>query len=349
MTRRDAGAELISVIVPAYNYGHFVGRALDSILAQTYPGWECVVVDDGSTDETASVVAAYGRRDARIRCLSQANRGISAARNAGIGATRGAYLQFLDADDLIEGRKLEQHLECLRQHPEADLVYGGARYFRTEGGQEPLDPQDEASRPRLAGVSGAGRQLLLALVRENILVVHAPLLRRRVAEAIGGFDESLEASEDWDYWLRCAARGMRFHYHDAEGARALVRLHSRSTSKSRMRMCTTAVKMRGKLRELTDDAEVLRLNRGQLARDIGTLGIEKVIEGEVSAGSRELLRAALLSPRWQDRLKWLYFAAASPLAPRRQFEHYLGHSSFPRSFAAVLNPGAAEARPGVRR
>ena len=101
--------------------------------------------------------------------------------------------------------------------------------------------------------------------------------------------------------------------------------------------------------EVPDDAEVLRLNRGQMARDIGTLGIEKVIEGEVSAGSRELLRAALLSPRWQDRLKWLYFAAASPLAPRRQFEHYLGHSSFPRSFAAVLNPGAAEARPGVRR
>ena len=105
----------VSVVVPAYNYARYLPKAIDSALGQTHPPLEVIVVDDGSTDDTPRVLAAYADR---IRVIRQANQGAGAARNAGIAAARGEYVAFLDSDDLWHPRKLELQLARFASDPE---------------------------------------------------------------------------------------------------------------------------------------------------------------------------------------------------------------------------------------
>jgi hypothetical protein len=106
----------------------YVGRLVQ---AQTYQHWECIVVDDGSTDNTDGVVRTFTESDSRIKYIRQENRGLAAARNTGIGTSAGNYFQFLDADDLIETEKLARQVEFLEEHPEVDIVFADVRYFKT--------------------------------------------------------------------------------------------------------------------------------------------------------------------------------------------------------------------------
>ena len=101
----------VSVVIPAYNYAHFVGEAIESVLAQTYEDFEVLVIDDGSTDNTREVVQAYVDKDNRVRYVYKDNAGLSAARNTGIEIATGAYIAFLDADDLWTCEKLERTME----------------------------------------------------------------------------------------------------------------------------------------------------------------------------------------------------------------------------------------------
>jgi glycosyltransferase involved in cell wall biosynthesis len=222
---------LVSVVVPTYNYGRFIGETLDSLRAQTYEEWECVVVDDGSTDDTEEVVARVSASDARVRYLRQANQRQAVAKNTGLADARGRYVQFLDADDLLEPRKLERQVAFLEANPAADIVYGGVRYFHTERPDERLYGMHGEAGPWLPELSGAGRELVAALVRMNILAINSALVRREVFEDVGPFDPVLPPVEDWDYWLRCALKGKRFEFRGFEGTLALVRIHAASTSR----------------------------------------------------------------------------------------------------------------------
>ena len=121
----------VSVIIPTHNYARFLEEAINSLRGGTYSDWECVVVDDGSTDDTPALVATLAASDPRIVYVSQVASGPSAARNAGLATASGEFVQFLDADDLLGPRKLQYQLEIFGRHPEADIVYGGVRYFDT--------------------------------------------------------------------------------------------------------------------------------------------------------------------------------------------------------------------------
>src|SRR5690242_13247080 len=123
---------LVSVIIPTYNGTAFLRETIDSALAQTYPAVEVIVVDDGSTDDTAAVIAEYGDR---IKGIAQANSGTSAARNTGIRASSGDYIAFLDHDDLWAPIKLARQMRVLRDHPELGMVYAGIRFFNHYTGQ----------------------------------------------------------------------------------------------------------------------------------------------------------------------------------------------------------------------
>jgi glycosyltransferase involved in cell wall biosynthesis len=131
---------LVTVIIPAYNYGCFISETLDSLLAQSYQNWECTIVDDGSTDNTREVIAHYLSRDRRFSSIRQANRGASGARNTGLRSAQGKYIKFLDADDLLERRKIEHHVKYLDDHPQVDIVYGSFRYLRTTNPSEQKPP-----------------------------------------------------------------------------------------------------------------------------------------------------------------------------------------------------------------
>ena len=305
-------APLVSVVMPTYNYARYVGDALGSLQAQTHARWECVVVDDGSTDDTAEVVAGFAARDARIKYVRQENRRQAAARNTGLRHCAGDYVQFLDADDLLESRKLERQAAYLEAHPEVDIVYGGARGFTSasQGGAGVL--VENNLLPAMPEVRGRGPEVAPALVRRNIMFINSPLVRRRLVEEVGPFDERLAQAEDWDYWLRCALKGARFHFLPEEGTLALVRTHPVSSSRNRAVAYASLLRMRAKLAHLTDDAELLALNRELAAGDEGFLGVEEAAAGRVLKGVLHLGRAALRVRRARWRAKWLLCALSAP-------------------------------------
>jgi len=183
----------VSVIIPAYNQGRFLGEALDSALGQTHQDFEVVVVDDGSTDETPDVVRS--RSDRRIHYLYQDNQGLAAARNTGIRESAGAWLSFLDADDAFLPEKLSSLLALAQAHPEAGLAAGQAI------------PVDEDGRPTGAVFDRGAPEEPEDWLLGNPLHVGSVILNRAWQEAVGWFDVSLRSYEDWDLWLRLALAG----------------------------------------------------------------------------------------------------------------------------------------------
>jgi cellulose synthase/poly-beta-1,6-N-acetylglucosamine synthase-like glycosyltransferase len=181
----------ISVVIPTYNYGCYLRRAVESALAQIYPPFEIIVVDDGSTDDTRAVASSFG---AQVRYIFQHNRGISCARNTGIGAATGDWIAFLDADDWWLPEKLQRQAEALAHDTEAALVYTAAWKVRPDGSQE-YCPATAASR-------------IWPQLRYNNCISNgsSAMVLRKALLAEGGFDETLKACEDWDMWFRLARK-----------------------------------------------------------------------------------------------------------------------------------------------
>ncbi len=183
---------LVSVVIPTYNYAEYLPQAIESVLNQTFLDFEIVVVDDGSTDDTPSVVRQFGDR---IRYVRQENRGNACARNRGMAEARGQWLCFLDADDLWEPRKLELQLNHMLRNNVKVSCAKGRRFYESGGSEDfPPDPTDAnlwtrlvASQPFTSSHSGL-------------------MLHRSCFEEIGCFDESLKLSVDWDLFIRLANR-----------------------------------------------------------------------------------------------------------------------------------------------
>lgn len=189
----------VSVVVPTYERDDVLPRALDSVLAQTYPDVEVVVVDDGSTDGTAAVVAEYRARDERVRFLAhEDNRGPSAARNTGIEAAEGDVIAFLDSDDELRPRFVERSVETLDETPEDCVGTYVAKNVRRDGDLvRVLDADPTITAEALASTDGVDWDF----VRAGGMAVEADVL-----EEIGGFDEEIRYHEDYDLWLRIAER-----------------------------------------------------------------------------------------------------------------------------------------------
>jgi glycosyltransferase involved in cell wall biosynthesis len=310
---------LVTIIVPSFNYARFISQSLDSVLAQTWQNWECVVVDDGSTDDTRAVVMSYAERDARIRYIHQEHRGVSAARNTGIERSRGAFMQFLDADDLIEERKLEKQVEFLRKHRNVDIVYGGAMSFMSveSDGRSRIIVGEELTW--LPSISGSERDALLALIRQPF-PAHSALIQRSVIEDVGLFDERLEACEDGHFWVRCAALGKRFRQVKIEGTLAFYRIHPASACANPRLMRPAIKRWRREIAKLVKDADALKLNHRLAAEYEGYSGIEDITHGRLLSGAWQCLKAAAMIGEPRKSLKWLYCAFAAPLASRELLE-----------------------------
>ncbi|MCP5327359.1 MAG: glycosyltransferase family 2 protein [Sinobacteraceae bacterium] len=195
---QESGTPSVSVVVPTYNYGRFLPRALDSVLAQSFAPSEIIVVDDGSTDDTRDVLTRYREP---VQVVHQTNRGLPAARNAGIRLARGELIALLDSDDAWHPNKLQQQIALWRRHPECGAIGCGVQVVDAEG--RPIrtvlfedaagDANDRVHRIALrrswVGGSGSGALIPVETFRQ-----------------VGGFDESLSAAEDWDMWLRIAAK-----------------------------------------------------------------------------------------------------------------------------------------------
>lgn len=331
---------IVSVIVPTYNYERFIEHSLMSLRAQTYPHWECVVIDDGSTDKTEEVVRRHGREDERIKYLRQRNQRQAAAKNNGLRNSRGEYVQFLDADDAIEPLKFERQVAFLQAHPEVDIVYSGVRFFSDERPNERRLRMDGVERPWMPEISGSGAEMVSALLRENIMVINSPLVRRSVITDVGPFDDALPPAEDWDYWLRSAIAGKRFHYEDREGMRALVRYHRASSSSDRVRMYDSTLRMRGKIDALLEDDGLRRLNRDNMVLEHGLLGFEEVTRGHRLNGVKNFMRAGAKDRKLNVKLRWWLCALAAPFLTERALRN-MAALSLPRALARVLRRESA--------
>lgn len=183
-----------TVVIPVYNQATFLAEAVESALGQTTPPGEVVVVDDGSTDATPAVLGTFGPR---IRVIRQANAGVASARNRGAREARGDVLAFLDADDAWLPRKLERQLARFDER-DLGLVHCGVEDVSDDG--HPV-------RVRLNGLEGQVADRLLAFEEPVILGGgSAAVIPRGVFEAVGGFDERLSTSADWDLYYRIARR-----------------------------------------------------------------------------------------------------------------------------------------------
>ena len=185
----------VSAVISAYNCAAYVEDAIVSVLAQTRPVDEIIVVDDGSTDDTAARVARFGDRG--VRYIHQENRGSGAARNRGVAAASGDVLAFLDCDDLWLPHKTEIQLRYLETHPEVALVGGDSWWWVVE--------EDDWSLKRRGGVAPR-RAAAEILVRNFVGNPSATLIPRWALDEVGLFDEGLRWGVDWDLWMRLIER-----------------------------------------------------------------------------------------------------------------------------------------------
>jgi glycosyltransferase involved in cell wall biosynthesis len=220
----DAARPLVTVVIPCYNQGHFLGEAIESILNQSYPHFEVIVVDDGSTDDTSEVAARYPG----VRCVRQDNQGLAAARNTGLRCSNGSYLVFLDADDRLLSGALEAGLECFEAHPECAFVYGRSKRFTRNDSYPMGRPQQHLEGDPYFGLLCAGRSFLVPTV----------MYRRSVLEFVGGFDSSLNACEDYDLYYRIT-RDFPICYHETFVAE--IRAHEANMTRDSALMLSTSI------------------------------------------------------------------------------------------------------------
>ncbi|MBX0331703.1 glycosyltransferase [Pontibacter sp. HSC-14F20] len=259
---------VVSVIISTYNYGHLIGETLESLQGQTFRHWECIVIDDGSSDNTREVMTGYVEADNRIKYIPQQNTGMSAARNRGIAMARGQYIQLLDADDLLSAKKFEQQVQYLEQYPEADLVYGDVKYFYSNQPNIFFKTVTGTQQDWMPRVSGKGEAILSKLIVGNIMAINCPLIRAEVFRKFGAFNETLRHNEDWELFLRWAVQGVSFYYQAADNTEALVRMHSTSASRDKWNMRYYELELKESIREqpfiradaLTFEIDKLRLS-----------------------------------------------------------------------------------------
>jgi len=190
---------LVSVVTATYNRANYLPGTIRSVLGQTYPHLEHLVVDDGSTDDTKEAISAY-LVDTRLRYHTQNNQGQAVARNFGLAHAKGEYLCFLDSDNLWEPDKLESQLKEFEAHPEVDVVYGDIRAIDEAG--HPMDV------PNMKRYSGRITEMLL---RDNFVSFNTAMIRRRCYEELGGLDERIRRADDYEFFLRYSTR-YRFLY-----------------------------------------------------------------------------------------------------------------------------------------
>lgn len=186
----------VSVVIPTHNYGRFIADAIDSVLAQTYPIAEIIVVDDGSTDDTEKVVASFGDK---VKYIKQKNAGVCTARNTGVKNSSGDLIAFLDADDIWRHEKVEKQAAKFQEDAQIGLVHCQMREFNTE--------TEETVHLHLDGEEG---EVADSLLLYNKIVIIGPggsiLVSRKAFDEVGGFDPQLTVGEDWDFCYRVARK-----------------------------------------------------------------------------------------------------------------------------------------------
>lgn len=326
-------APSVSIVIAAYNATAYIGETLDSVLSQTFTDYEVIVVNDGSKDgdELERILKSHALP---VVYISQQNKGVSAARNAGIKVAKGHFYAQLDADDQWEPDYLAVQVGFLTEHPDVVLVYPNAIIFGDSAG---------VGLEYMKLCPSEGEVSFESLIEERCVILTCVTARMDVIKSVGMFDETLRSCEDFDLWLRIVKSGGRIAYHRQVLAR--YRRHEGSLSSDRVWMTTnllavmektakrldlTASERESLSRELNNRLTILRLFQGKQAlalRDAKT-ALGKFEEANANLGSRKLSLIIWLLRLWPSVAVWA-FAAREGLLARRE-AHLLAGIDVPR-------------------
>lgn len=223
---------MISVIIPCYNYGKYLHDAYESISNQTHSDWEIIFIDDGSTDDTYSIMSDLLLKDPRIKLIRHENQGVSISRKIGLDYASGDYIQFLDADDLIDSNKFNIQLGVFNECPNVDIVYGSVRYFYGDC----ADKRDllftfwGKDKEWMPGFSGFGHTFLDEALKGSFSPINSFLFRRTVFDKVPNWCIKIKAAEDYYLILQCVISNCNFYFLNHDGSHALVRRHDSNTS-----------------------------------------------------------------------------------------------------------------------
>jgi len=278
----------VSVVIPAYNAAWCIGRAIDSVLAQSFRDLEVIVVDDGSTDDTAKMLAAYGPR---IRVVSKLNGGMSSARNAGIALARGPYLAFLDADDRWLPEKLSRQVELLDSRHDLSFCSTTATLESPEGETIGIWGCQRLANPSLADIFE--HHAAIAGGASSVLA------RRELVVSLNGFDDKLFGAEDTDLWIRLASRG---GYACIPEPLVVVLKRPGSVSRNRASMRQGALAMTRKNRPLLPPRQQGAYWRAIYAGILCDYAKWAWRDGDRTSAIRDLITAMALAPIARGRL-----------------------------------------------
>ncbi len=289
---------LVSVVIPAYNAGGFIDASVGSALNQSFGDLEVIVINDGSTDDMADRLRAWN--DPRLRVITQANLGLASALNAGVRASRGTYIGFLDADDVWLPSKLDRHIQVHRERPDIDITFSWVDAIDVCG--KPV----RIPCPRWRGTVSLPQLLADYMVRTMSAVV----IRREAAELAGGFDSSLVRCVDLEFFLRAALLRPNNICAIPE-VLTLYRRHDRQRTRDWRRMLQGWNQVLASVRQRAPEAtvQVERLASSNMLRYYASLAYEG---GQFGDAIKLVQRSFALSPAafLGDTRNWKMSAAA---------------------------------------
>lgn len=309
----------VAVIVPAYGVAHLVGEALASVQAQTFPHWECVVIDDGAPDDVAAAVAPF-LADPRIRFLKSDNGGVSVARNRAIASCTAPLVVLLDGDDLLRPEYLATMVPLMESDPGIALATCNARIFGAVASERLCfdAPQRDGTLPR-------------ALDRSFGIYIGS-MFRRADWARTGGFDPAFAVCEDFEFWVRLLLDGGRAHYVDAVLGDYRVRAGSASANAGRMLLGNLMVyEKTARLLPATAPEQALLADLMATTREALAFehAIDRVVDGDTRGGLADLarLRRQVAGPVWRASFAlWrLAPALARPMLRWRRRRHSRGY------------------------
>jgi glycosyltransferase involved in cell wall biosynthesis len=241
---------VISVIIPVYNGEKTIAKTIQSVLSQTFLEFELIIINDGSDDKTLEIVSNF--KDNRIKVFSYLNAGLAASRNRGFSHSVGEFIAFIDADDLWTPDKLESQLRALQKNPQAAVAYSWT---------DLIDESDQFLRPG-NHITENGNVYAKLLLTCFVVSGSNPLIRRQAFIEVGGFDESLAASQDFDLYLRLAAR---YDYVAVPAPQVLYRISPNSMSTNIPRHESTSLLVRERAFQQSPESLPQHLKRHSIA------------------------------------------------------------------------------------
>jgi glycosyltransferase involved in cell wall biosynthesis len=221
----------LSVIIPCFNQEKFILKTLDSVRTQVFKNWECIIVDDGSTDGSQAIIQHFIKADIRFKYFYQKNSGVSSARNLGIVKAQGEYIHFLDGDDVVRNYMYDKFISFLDNNRDIDVIYGHYDLI------DETDKQISVETVYPSLKSNHARYLMI----KNIFPPLAAIVRKNKSKTGFCFDVKMDYCEDWDFWLSLSLHGYKFYCIDI--IVGSYRKHSDSTSTSYLKMLKGAEKV----------------------------------------------------------------------------------------------------------